>query len=133
MRLNAKGDFEEVWRIEKSVPHIPSVILVHDLLYLWDDNGMVTCVEPATGESLWRERADTQGQTFGSPVSDGAAIFALDQSGNLNSIAASRDFKSLGRTALEDTCRSTPAIAGGKLIVRTESQIFAIQGAPKVP
>lgn len=129
VRLNDAGKFEEVWRIEKSVPHIPSVILVHDLLYLWDDAGMVTCVKPATGESLWRERVDTEGQTFGSPVSDGAAIFCVDSNGTLHAIAAAPEFKQLGHTKLDDTCRSTPAIAGGILLVRTQSKLFAIKGA----
>lgn len=129
VRLNEAGKFEEVWRIEKSVPHIPSVILVNDLLYLWDDAGMVTCVKPATGESLWRERVDTEGQTFGSPVSDGASIFSLDQNGTMHAIAAGAEFKQLGHTKLDDTCRSTPAIGGGKLIIRTQSKLFAIDGA----
>ncbi len=129
VRLNDSGKFEEVWRIEKSVPHIPSVILVNDLLYLWDDAGMVTCVKPTTGESLWRERVDTEGQTFGSPVSDGAAIFCVDSNGTLHAIAAKPEFTQLGHTKLGDTCRSTPAIGGGKLIVRTQSKLFAIRGA----
>ena len=134
VRLNDEGKFEEIWRIEKSVPHIPSVILVHDLLYLWDDAGMVTCVKPATGESLWRERVDTEGQTFGSPVSDGLSIFCVDSNGTLHAIAAAPEFKQLGHTKLGDTCRSTPAIAGGMLIVRTQSKLFAIRGGkPPVP
>ena len=129
VRLTGAGKLEEVWRIEKSVPHIPSVILVHDLLYLWDDGGLVTCVRPATGESLWRERVDTEGQTFGSPVSDGSSIFCVDQNGTLHAIAAAPDFKQLGHTKLGDTCRSTPAISGGKIIIRTQSKLFAIKGA----
>lgn len=127
VRLYDAGKFEEVWRIEKSVPHIPSVILVNDLLYLWDDAGMVTCVKPATGESLWRERVDTEGQTFGSPVSDGSAIFCVDSNGTLHAIAAATEFKQLGHTKLDDTCRSTPAIAGSRLIIRTQSKLFAIK------
>lgn len=133
VRLTAKNEFEEVWRIEKSVPHIPSVILVNDLLYLWDDAGLVTCVKPDSGESLWRERADTEGQTFGSPVSDGRSIFSVDQNGTLHAIAAGPEFKQLGHTKLDDTCRSTPAIAGDKLFIRTQSKLFAIQGKPTVP
>lgn len=129
VRLTDAGKFEEVWRIEKSVPHIPSVILVHDLLYLWDDGGLVTCVKPATGESLWRERVNTEGQTFGSPVSDGSSIFCADQNGTLHAIAASPDFKQLGHTKLGGTCRSTPAISGGKMIIRTQSKLFAIKEA----
>ncbi|MCP5556131.1 MAG: PQQ-binding-like beta-propeller repeat protein [Verrucomicrobiaceae bacterium] len=129
VRLNGGGKFEEVWRIEKSVPHIPSVIVVHDLLYLWDDGGLVTCVKPATGESLWRERVDTEGQTFGSPVSDGASIFCVDSNGTLHAIAAAPEFKQLGHTKLGDICRSPPAIAAGRLIIRTQSKLFAIKGS----
>ena len=50
------GKWEEVWRIEKNVPHIPCVVAKGDLVFLWDDAGIVTCVKAATGEPVWKER-----------------------------------------------------------------------------
>ena len=44
VRVAPDGSLTEVWRIEKSVPHIPSPIIVNDLLFLWDDKGHPLCV-----------------------------------------------------------------------------------------
>ena len=43
-------------------------------------------------------------------------------------IAASDKFEVLGRTPLEETCHSTPAVAGGRLYVRTVKHLFSLGG-----
>ncbi|MEM7146262.1 MAG: PQQ-binding-like beta-propeller repeat protein [Verrucomicrobiota bacterium] len=128
MRLRPGGDFEEVWRIERSVPHIPSPIFVNDLVFLWDDAGIVTCVDPGTGEVKWRERVEAKGEVYGSPVSDGEKIFCADKEGVVSVIAAGDTFEVLGQNDLGELCRSTPAIADGVLYVRTNGKLHAIQG-----
>ncbi|MEM8954809.1 MAG: PQQ-binding-like beta-propeller repeat protein [Verrucomicrobiota bacterium] len=128
MKLDAGGDFEEVWRIERSVPHIPSPIFVNDLVFLWDDGGIVTCVEPATGNVKWRERVEAKGEVYGSPVSDGEKIFSVDKEGVVSVIAADDEFEVLAQNDLGELCRSTPAIADGVLYIRTHGKLHAIQG-----
>ncbi len=41
-------------------------------------------------------------------------------------LAADREFKILARNALDEPCHATPAIANGKLYVRTESSLICI-------
>ena len=65
---------------------------------------------------------------FGSPVSDGKRIFCADKEGMVSVIAASRDFELLGQNELSDVCRSTPAIDGGTMYVRTFRQLVAVKG-----
>ncbi|MFK5922975.1 MAG: PQQ-binding-like beta-propeller repeat protein [Verrucomicrobiota bacterium] len=128
MRL--KGDqLEEVWRIERNVPHIPSLIVVGDLAYLWDDAGIVTCVKAATGEQVWKARVPgVEGSCFGSPVSDGKSIFSADESGNINVIAVADELKHLATNRLGELCRTTPAIADGAMFVRTYKKLIAVEG-----
>jgi outer membrane protein assembly factor BamB len=128
MRLKPGGDFEEVWRIERSVPHIPSPIFVNDLVFLWDDGAIVTCVEPETGEVRWRERVEAKGEVYGSPVSDGEKIFCADKEGMVSVISAGGDFEVLAQNDLGELCRSTPAIADGVMYVRTYGHLHAIEG-----
>lgn len=125
MRLSG-GEWEEVWRIERSVPHIPSVIAVGDHTYLIDDAGIGTCVETATGKEVWRERIPgVEGSVFGSPVSDGKNLFFADESGNVHVVAASPEFNPVATNRLGELCRTTPAIAGGTIYVRTETRLGA--------
>ncbi len=128
VRIDGKGKLTEVWKIEKSVPHIPCPILVGDLLFLWDDKGILSCVDPKTGEEHYRERVPTRGTCFGSPVSDGKTIFCADDGGNIHAVAATKEFKVLGMSKVEELCRSTPALANGNLYLRCFNHLVAVKG-----
>lgn len=121
------GKLEEVWRIERNVPHIPSVIVIGERAFFWEDKGVGTCIDHQTGEVIWRERIGGA-SFFGSPVSDGEKIFCADADGVVVCIAASDEFKELGRTKLNDLCHGTPAIAHGNLYIRTFQQLLAVKG-----
>jgi len=129
MRLNGT-ELEEVWRIERNVPHIPSLIVIGDRAYLWDDAGIVTCVQAATGEEIWKDRVPgVEGKCFGSPVSDGEKIFCIDESGKVNVIAVADELKHLATNELGELCRTTPAIGDGAMFVRTYGKLMAVKGA----
>ena len=122
------GKWEEVWRVERSVPHIPSVIAVGDYTFLIDDSGIATCVETVTGEPLWMKRIPgVEGPVMGSPVSDGTNIFFADESGNLHVLAATPEFAPVAVNRLGELCRTTPAIVEGTIYVRTEKTLWAFR------
>jgi outer membrane protein assembly factor BamB len=129
MRLTADNELEEVWRVERNAPHIPSVVVVGDRCYLWDDAGIITCVEAATGKELWKGRLPgVEGPCMGSPVSDGERIFCADESGNIHVIAVGDELKPLAKNVLGDLCRTTPAFGDGALFVRTAGKLVAVEG-----
>lgn len=129
VRMTADRRIEEVWRIDRNAPHIPSVVVVGDRCHLWDDAGIVTCVEAASGREIWKGRVPgVEGPCMGSPVSDGHTLFCADESGNVHAIAVGDALKPLGKTALGDLCRSTPAFGDGALFVRTARRLVAVEG-----
>ncbi len=124
--VRVTGDrLEEVWRVERNVPHIPSPLVVDGWLYLWDDQGIVSRVDPRTGEVGWRERVG--GNYFGSPVSDGRVILCIDADGQAVTLEAGPEFRVLGRTRLGELCRSTPALGQGRVYVRIFDRLWAIR------
>ena len=126
VRLKEGGEIEEVWRVEKSVPHIPSPIAVGDLVFLWGDNGIVTCLRRDSGEEVWRERVG--GATYySSPVVSGDKIFCADADGTVTAIKAAEKFEILGQNKTDEAIKATPAIAGKKMFVRTAEHLIAIQ------
>ena len=126
VRLNSGNELEEVWRVERNAPHIPSVIVVGDRCYLWDDAGIITCVEAATGKEIWKGRVPgVEGPCMGSPVSDGDSLFSVDESGNVHVVEVGDELKPLGKYAIGDLCRSTPAIGDGAMFVRTLGKLTA--------
>jgi outer membrane protein assembly factor BamB len=123
------GTMQEAWRLEKTVPHIPSPILVGERAFLWSDQGIVTCAKLATGEILWSERVE--GEYFGSPVCAGDKLIAVDKAGTAMVLAVSDRFQKLGANPLNDSCQSTPAIACGRLFIRTWSTLHCIAAGTK--
>ena len=129
---SADGKAREVWRMEETMPHIPSPLLSGNRLYLWADNGVITCVRPQTGEQVWKARVEGVKDTFfGSPVRAGSTIFCVSAFGKVVAIADEDEFRQLGVTDLNQVCRSTPALANGDLYLRTAERLICIRGTGK--
>ncbi len=67
------------------------------------------------------------GKFFGSPILMGERLLALSMSGEAVMLAASRDYKVLGRTDLGEPTEATPAVASGRLFLRTETELRCLQ------
>ena len=58
---------EIVYKLDKtSAPYVPTAVAVEDLAMLWGDQGIVSCIDGASGKLYWRERVG--GNFSGSPV-----------------------------------------------------------------
>ena len=62
--VSKNGKAEEVWRLEDTMPHIPSPLVSGNRLYLWADNGVITCVRPHNGKLVWKARVEGVRDTF---------------------------------------------------------------------
>lgn len=132
IRPGGRGDVAKTHvshRLTRSMPYVPTPVAHDDLLFFWGDAGVVTCVDARTGSQLWQERV--RGSYMGSPVCVGGTLYCASEDGELVALAASREHRPLGRTPLGEGSRSTPAVAGGRLYVRTFTHLLCL-GA-KVP
>jgi outer membrane protein assembly factor BamB len=117
---------EEAWKLTDASPYVPTPIVHDDLVYLWSDKGIVTCVRAADGSVVWRERIG--GNFSGSPILVDGKIYCISEEGEVVVLAASDKYELLGRNPLGDPSRATPSVAGGKLFLRTYSQLFSLGG-----
>jgi len=125
--LRPKGKhMEEAWRIEKSVPHIPTPLLIGKNLFLWNDQGIATCVEAATGKVQWSERAVRSGKFFSSPVAANGVIYCIDSNGKMIVMRGDGKFEILAENDLDQRCNATPAIADNVMYIRTYTELIAI-------
>lgn len=125
---NADG-VEEVFRIERNVPHVPTALHHDGRLYLWGDRGIVACHDATTGEPVWQGRVG--GNVFGSPVCVDGRLFCIDSAGTVVVVGTGDEFEELARYDLGDGCHSTPAVANGTMFVRTHSKLLSIGGGSK--
>jgi outer membrane protein assembly factor BamB len=122
--VKADGSQEEVYRLTKAAPYVPTPVVRGDLMFLWADNGIVSCVEVATGTIHWTERIG--GNVSSSPVLLGDKLLGISQEGMLTVLAADKRFSKIGEVGLEQTVRSTPAATKDRLLVRTDEQLWVV-------
>jgi outer membrane protein assembly factor BamB len=120
------GQTEPVFEIKKEMPYVPTPVIYEDLMFLWSDKGIVTCIQAETGKTVWQKRVG--GNYSSSPIRCGKKIFCVDEEGTVVVIAAGNKFQELGRHAFGEKSHSTPAVADGKMYVRTVSHLYAISG-----
>ena len=95
--------------------------------WLLSDAGIVTCFDAVTGEIRYQERVG--GNYFGSPVWIDGRLFAVSKTGELVVVEGSDKFNVLHRYPLNEVCESTPAVALGRLFVRTQQHLWSFGGA----
>lgn len=111
------------YTMTKPLPYVPSPLIIGDKLILWGDNGQVACLRAMTGEVLWREKIE--GAFYSSPITVGGRALNISKTGDLITLAVGDKFTAPARLPLGEKCFATPAIAGGKLFIRTHTQLFA--------
>jgi outer membrane protein assembly factor BamB len=127
---SARGKKPELaYQMKKSAPYVTTGIVVGDLVWLWSDSGILTCLQASSGEIRYQERVG--GDFFGSPVWVDGRLFSVSTSGELVVVEASDKFNVLHRYPLNELCHSTPAVAGGRMFVRSEKHLWSIGGASK--
>jgi len=131
VRMTAKGGRtvpEVAYKVRLSASYVPTPIVKGDLIFMWNDNGIVTCLRAATGEQVWRERIDGRGQYFGSPVCVNDRLYCISVDGDVVVLAASAKFQLLARNPLGEKSYATPAVADGRMYLRTYSHLISIGG-----
>ena len=109
---------------QAQAPYVPTPVAYKDMLFLWSDKGILTCIDAATGEVHYRERVG--GNFSGSPVLVGDRMFCISEEGTVHVVQASKDFKPLAKNDLGESSYTTPAISGGKMYVRTFGHLLSV-------
>lgn len=116
---------EVLYDVERYLPYVPTPLVHDNLLFLFADPGVISCVDVATGKELWHERVK-KAKFYGSPVFAGGNIYCMTDGGEMIVLAAAREYKPLGRFELGEKTMSTPAVADGVMYLRTYSRLMAI-------
>ena len=107
-----------------SLPYVPTSVTKGDLLFLWHDRGIVTCLDGPTGKLHWRERIG--GDYFSSPIRVADRLYNVTHDGKVIVLAASKEFRRLAEIDLGEPTKSTPAVADGVMYLRTLSHLMAV-------
>jgi len=118
-------ELQVVWRAKRNVPKKPSLLLVSDLLFGIDDNGVATCWEAKTGHPLWNERIG--GNYSAAPLAAEGRLYFFSEEGKTTVVASEREFKKLAENQLGDGFMASPAVSGKALFLRTRTELYRIE------
>jgi len=120
----------EAYKIDNgSTPYVPTSLAKEDLLFTFHDQGYISCLRSVTGEQLWREKP--AGKFYGSPVWVNGSLYCITTDGEVVVIKAVPTYKLLAVNPLNEKSHATPAIAGGRMYLRTFSHLISIGGKKK--
>ena len=140
LRPGAKGDISLgddeteskfiAWCQKKAAPYNPTTLVYGELMYVLLDRGFVSCYDARTGKQIYDRKRLPNGRAFtSSPWAYNGKIFCLNEFGQTFVIQAGPEFKLLHSNKLgeDEMCMATPAIAGDRLLIRTENRVFCIK------
>jgi outer membrane protein assembly factor BamB len=127
IRPGGRGDVARshvLWKVETGAPYISSLVHYDGLIYMMGDVGVATVVDAKTGERVWQERVG--GVYTASPVAADGKVYFLSEDGETVVLAAGRTPRVLSRNRLTARQLASPAIAGGRLFIRSDDSLFAV-------
>ncbi len=118
------------WRVQKNVPYIPAPLLYQGVYYLVKTGGIVTTLDPATGALLKEGRATgALGEYYASPVAAEGRVYVANLEGKVTVLKAGGQWEILAQNDLREEISATPALANGRLYVRTREAVYCFARA----
>lgn len=117
----------EVYGLEsRVVPYVPTSVAYRGMLFAFHDGGVVSCLASDTGQVLWSEKP--AGRFYGSPVCANGRLYGITIDGDVVVLAAEKEYELLAVNPLGEKSHATPAVADGRLLLRTLSHLISIGG-----
>lgn len=125
VRPGGVGEQPEIaYTVKRIAPYVPTPVVKGDRVYMWGDAGQVTCLNLNTGEEVWSEKVG--GMYYGSPVCVGDVLWCISRKGDLVGVRAADKFEEVAKISLGEPSHATPAVADGKMYLRTVSKLIRV-------
>jgi outer membrane protein assembly factor BamB len=119
-----KPEVKELFRIERAAPHLPTPLAHNGRLFLWTEKGIVSSVKLDSGEVVATKRIG--GNYSASPICIDGKLYTVSDDGEVVVLKADDTLEELGRNDLGEPSRATPAVAGGRLYLRTMRHVLCL-------
>jgi outer membrane protein assembly factor BamB len=126
VRYDSAQSPQVVWREKKSVPTMPSPIVVGDYLYFVSDNGgILSCLDAKSGKVVYRERIE--GSHCASPIYAGKHLYFCDREGTTVVVEPGPKLNVVAKNKLAGSIMASPAAVDGAIYIRTEQAMYRIE------
>ena len=128
IKVDGTGDVTKShvkWKEKSQIPKNPSPLLVNGLLFVINDNGVMTCLDSETGKTQWRKRVP--GNHSASPVFANGHVFLFSHEGTVTAIKASAEASESIESHIDDQLMASPAILSDSVLLRTRHKLYCIE------
>ena len=116
------------WWIERADLQMASPTVCQGRLYLLERRtGNLHCVDTNDGSTVYRQRIRGAKAFWASPWTDGVHVYALDSDGTTHVISGGESYQLVAANDLAEQTWGTPAIAGGRIYLRTLHFLYCIE------
>jgi len=126
-RMGSRGDETSklAWKYQRSAPQLPSPIVYRGVVYMLNDTGVLTTLDASNGQMLAQRRLRGESSNYyASPVAGDGKVFIASHKGVVAVLKAGGEQELLAANTLNEEIFATPAIANGRLYVRTVSALY---------
>src|SRR5262249_39757592 len=118
------GAGHTLWASKRDAPGVSSPVAWKGLLFSVSSSSILCCREVASGNELWRQRLE--GRFLASLVAGDDQVYALNADGVMFVVPATRERNPVVRNAFDEPCTASPAVANGRLFVRTAQYLYCV-------
>jgi outer membrane protein assembly factor BamB len=115
------------WKVTRGLPYVASPLFYNGRIYCIKNGGMLSSFDAKSGKAYYlQERLDALGNYYSSPVAADGRIYLASLPGKLTVVKAGGDKPEiLHQAEFGERILATPALAGDKLYLRTQSTLYA--------
>lgn len=126
VRYGAGRTPEILWRYDKGVATMSSLLLVgKELYFVSDSGGILTCLDAATGKEHYRERLG--GNYSSSPLLADGRIYLGSREGVMSVIKPGVTFERIAQNRLPGKIMASPVAVDSAIFLRTDTAIYRIE------
>jgi outer membrane protein assembly factor BamB len=120
-------DKRVAWEYSRGTGYVVSNIFYDGLLYLFSDNGIVTCLDAETGAVKYEGgRVPVPARFMGSPVAFGGYIAMTSEDGDTFMLKAGPSHEIVRTNSVDEPVFSSLAISNGRIYIRAQKHLYAI-------
>lgn len=115
-----------LWRDEgkEICSYVPSPVAWGSYFFIVSDIGTATCFEARTGKRMWKEKLGRHHSA--SPVAAGGYLYFPDDKGVTHVVKAGPTFEAVAHNEIGEECYASPALAHGRIYLRTVRNLYCI-------
>lgn len=128
-----RSDSQLLWRYKRTYANYstPSPIFYNNVLYIVRDGGIMTSLNPATGEAYKVGRLGALGEYFSSPIAADGRLYFVNVDGVVTVVSAQAQWETIATADLGEPTQATPAVADGHLYIRTHNALYSFSAQAK--